>query len=139
QSQYVSFKADVSQKIANMEKTPSFTSNTITVNAGTTTTLTDTNGVLKDYVSFDKSVNGIRIAHNKGENTMNVIVDENCTLESYIFTPAEMNSWGIIKETTRNQDTTVYITFKEGVQNQLYALNYNDPVTMSLSLKINAF
>ena len=139
QSQYVSFKAGVSQKIANMEKTPSFTSNTITVNAGTTTTLTDTNGVLKDYVSFDKSVNGIRIAHNKGENTMNVIVDENCTLESYIFTPAEMNSWGIIKETTRNQDTTVYITFKEGVQNQLYALNYNDPVTMSLSLKINAF
>lgn len=139
QSQYVSFKADVSQKIANMEKTPSFTSNTITVNAGTTTTLTDTNGVLKDYVSFDKSVNGIRIVHNKGENTMNVIVDENCTLESYIFTPAEMNSWGIIKETTRNQDTTVYITFKEGVQNQLYALNYNDPVTMSLSLKINAF
>lgn len=139
QSQYVSFKADVSQKIANMEKTPSFTSNTITVNAGTTTTLTDTNGVLKDYVSFDKSVNGIRIVHNNGENTMNVIVDENCTLESYIFTPAEMNSWGIIKETTRNQDTTVYITFKEGVQNQLYALNYNDPVTMSLSLKINAF
>lgn len=139
QSQYVSFKADVSQKIANMEKTPSFTSNTITVNAGTTTTLTDTNGVLKDYVSFDKSVNGIRIVHNKGENTMNVIVDENCTLESYIFTPAEMNSWGIIKEETRNQDTTVYITFKEGVQNQLYALNYNDPVTMSLSLKINAF
>lgn len=139
QSQYVSFKADVSQKIANMEKTPSFTSNTITVNAGTTTTLTDTNGVLKDYVSFDKSVNGIRIVHNKGENTMNVIVDENCTLESYIFTPAEMNSWEIIKETTRNQDTTVYITFKEGVQNQLYALNYNDPVTMSLSLKINAF
>lgn len=139
QSQYVSFKADVSQKIANMEKTPSFTSNTITVNAGTTTTLTDTNGVLKDYVGFDKSVNGIRIVHNNGENTMNVIVDENCTLESYIFTPAEMNSWGIIKETTRNQDTTVYITFKEGVQNQLYALNYNDPVTMSLSLKINAF
>lgn len=139
QSKYEAFKADVSQKMARMEMTPSFSSGTITVDAGTTTTLTDNNGVLKDYISFDRSANGIRITHNKGENTMKVIVDENCTVQSYMFTPADMNSWGIIKEGTENHDTTVYISFKEGVQNQLYSLNYNDPVTMSLSLKINAF
>ena len=34
---------------------------------------------------------------------------------------------------------TVYITFKDGVQNQLYAMNYNFPVSMSLNLKINSF
>ena len=139
QSKYEAFKADVNAKMNKMAMQPSFVNGTTTVDAGTTTTLTDTNGVLKDYVSFDKTANGIRIIHNKGENTMQVIVDENCSLESYAFTPADMNSWGIIKEETENHDTTVYITFKEGVQNQLYALNYNDPVTMSLSLRINAF
>ena len=139
QSKYEAFKADVNAKMNKMAMQPSFVNGTVTVDAGTTTTLTDNNGVLKDYNSFDKTVNGIRITHSKGENTMKVIVDESCSLESYVFTPADMNSWGIIKEGTENHDTTVYITFKEGVQNQLYALNYNDPVTMSLSLKINSF
>lgn len=112
QNQYVAFKAEIEQKIANMEKTPSFTKETITVDAGTTTTLIDKNGVLKDYASVDRAVNGIRITHNYGENTMNVTVDENCNLESYIFTVDELQNWGLIKEESRNHDTTVYITFK---------------------------
>ena len=45
----------------------------------------------------------------------------------------------MIKSGTENKNTTVYITFKEGVQNQLYSLNYNDPVSMSLNLGINRF
>ncbi len=139
QSQYETFKADVETQLANFERKPSFTSSTVTIDAGTTTTLTDTNGVLKDYVSIDKKVNGIRIVHKYGENTMQVIVDEDCQLESYIFTNDEMESYGLIKEITKNCNTTVYISFKEGVQDQIIALNYNDPVTMSLSLKINSF
>ena len=43
--------------MANMELTPSFTSSTITVDVGTTTTLTDSNGVLSSYASIDKTVN----------------------------------------------------------------------------------
>lgn len=139
QSQYEAFKVEMETKLANFERKPSFTSSTVTVDAGTTTTLTDSNGVLKDYASIDKKVNGIRIVHAYGENTMQVIVDEDCQLESYIFTNDEMESYGLIKEETRNHNTTVYISFKEGVQDQIIALNYNDPVTMSLSLKINSF
>lgn len=139
QSQYEAFKVEMEAKLANFERKPSFTSSTVTVDAGTTTTLTDSNGVLKDYTSVDKKVNGIRIVHNYGENTMQVIVDEDCQLESYIFTNDEMESYGLIKEETRNHNTTVYISFKEGVQDQIIALNYNDPITMSLSLKINSF
>lgn len=139
QSQYEAFKTEMESKLANFERKPSFTSSTVTVDAGTTTTLTDSNGVLKDYVSIDKTVNGIRIVHNYGENTMKVTVDENCSLESYVFTNDEMESYGLIKEETKNCNTTVYISFKEGVQDQIIALNYNDPVTMSLSLKINSF
>ena len=139
QNRYIAFKENVKQKIANIEKTPYFGSETIEIEVGTSKIFTDVNGVLKDYVSIDKTVNGIRIVHNYGENTINVTVDENCNLESYIFTKEEMESYGLIKEETRNHNTTVYITFRDGVQNQLYAMNYNNPVSMSLSLKINSF
>jgi len=139
QNRYISFKNEVQQKMASIKIKPSFTNEMVTVDAGTTTTLTDSNGVLSSYASIDKTVNGIRIQHNLGENTMNVTVSEDCNVDSYVFTDYEMMSYGLIKEETRNYDTTVYITFRDGVQDQLYSLQYNDPVTMSLGLKIDAF
>ena len=139
QSQYISFKAEINEKIANMKKQPSFVYETITVGVGETKTITDSNNVLKDYVSFDKTVDGIRISHTKGQNTLTITVDENCTKETYKITESTMKEWGIIKEETADKDTTVFFTFREGVQNQLYALNYNDPVTMLLDLKIDQY
>lgn len=139
ENRYLAFKSEIEQKMANMELQPSFTNSTITLDVGTTTTLTDSYGVLSSYASIDRTVHGIRIQHNHGENTMNVTISEDCSIESYIFTIQEMESYGLIKEETRNHDTTVYITFKAGVQNQLYAMNYNDPVSMPLSLQINSF
>lgn len=139
QSQYISFKAEINEKIANMKKQPSFVYETITVDVGETKTITDSNNVLKDYVSFYKTVDGIRISHTKGQNTLTITVDENCTKETYKITESTMKSWGIIKEETADKDTTVFFTFREGVQNQLYALNYNDPVTMLLDLKIDQY
>ena len=137
QSQYEAFKADKNAKIDNMERKPSFCSETITVEVGQTKTLTDSNNVLGQYVSFDKTVDGIRITHNKGENTLNVTANEDCTKEAIRISENTMFDWGVIKEETHNQHSTVYFTFRDGVQNQLYSLNYNDPVTMSLSFKIN--
>ena len=74
QKDYVSFKAEINKKIANMKLQPSFIDDTITITAGETKTITDTNNVLKDYVSFDKTVDGIRIQHSKGQNTMKITV-----------------------------------------------------------------
>lgn len=139
QKQYISFKAEVNEKIANMKKQPSFVNDTIIVDLGETKTITDSNNVLKDYVSFDKSVDGIRIQHTQGQNTLTITVDASCTKETYVISESTMKNWGIIKEATSDKDTTVFFTFEEGVQNQLYALNYNDPVTMLLDLKINSF
>ena len=139
QSQYQSFKAEINSKMNQMKTKPSFSDTTVTVEVGETTTLTDNNGVLADYSSIDKTVNEIRFVHTKGQNTLNITVGENCTIENYRVTDEEMKSWGLIKEETRDHDTTVYFQFKEGVQNQLYAMNYNDPVSMSLGIKINLF
>ena len=139
QSQYESFKTKIDNQIANMQKQPSFVYSTINVDVGTSTVLTDTNNVLKDFVSFDKNIDVVRIQHNIGENTMTIIVDKNYTKENLKITEDKMKSWGIIKEETVDNDTTVFFTFKEGVQNQLYSLNYNDPVSMPLNIKINIF
>ena len=137
QDRYIAFKNDINNKIDNMQKKPSFCSTTITLEAGETTTITDANGVLADYTSVDVTTEGIRIVHNKGENTMNITVNEDCQREEYRISDEMMKNWGIIKEETRDNDSTIYFSFKEGVQNQLYAMHYNDPVTMNLDLKIN--
>lgn len=139
QNEYVAYKNDITNKINNMQRKPSFSNSTITLDIGQTTTLTDTNGVLADYCSIDKTINGIRLVHNKGENTMTLTVDEGCTLENYQITEEMMKQWGLIKEQTRDNDTTIHITFPGDVQDQLYSLNYNDPVAMSLNLQINLF
>lgn len=137
QSQYNSFKETIDQQINEMAKQPSFVGTTIELEAGETKNITDTNNVLKDYNSIDKTVNGIRFVHNKGENTITITVDQDCNVENYRVSDATMKEWGMIKDGTQDNDTTIYFTFPEGVQDQLYSLHYNNPVTMSLSLKIN--
>lgn len=137
QSQYSNFKNNINSQINNMKKRPSFDATTITLDAGETKTITDTNGVLQDYGSIDKTKDGIRFQHNKGENTLKITVPENCTLESLNISDATFKEWGMVKADTEDHDTTIYFTFEEGVQNQLYALHYNDPVTLRISLKIN--
>ena len=139
QKEYVKFKNEVDSKMAKMRMQPSFVSDTITLECGETKILTDSNKVLADYVSFDKTIDGIRISHKKGQNTLSISIDEKCNKETYRITESTMKNWGIIKEATADKDTTVYFTFKEGVQNQLYALNYNDTISMSLNLKINQY
>ena len=139
QNDYIALKNEITQKINNMEKRPSFDATTITIDAGTSKTLTDSNGVLKDYNSIDKTVDGIRFQHNKGENTLTITVDANCTTESYKISDNTMKSWGMIKEGTQDYDTTFFIDFPTGVQDQIYSVNYNDPVTLGFNLKVNIY
>lgn len=137
QSGYVSFKSQINQKIADMERRPSFDGTTIELEAGETKVITDTNGVLASYNSVDNSTNGIRFQHTKGENTLTITVSEDCTVEQLNISDNTMKSWGMVKEESADKDTTIYFAFREGVQNQLYSLHYNDPVSLAFSLKIN--
>ncbi len=137
QSQYVAFKAEVQSKINEIKREPSFSGNIITLNIGDTMTLVDTNEVLKDYESVNKTINGITIIHNYGENDMTIRVNNDCVIEEMNFTNTVMRKLGLIKKGTEDNDTTVYFTFAESVQPQLYSLDYNDPVAISLKLNIN--
>lgn len=138
QSEYENYKRYIDNKIDNIKKRPSFCTSTITVDAGETTTITDENGVLADYKSINHTENGVTFVHNQGENTIQVTVNDDCTLEDFRISDEMMRDWGLIKGSTQDNDTTVYFEFENG-QNQLYAFHYNDPVTMSMHLAINAF
>lgn len=139
QGQYSSFKDRINFLIRDMDKRPSFSGKTITLNLGQTKTLLDTNGVLVNYPSIDKTIEGIRIQHNQCEERMQITTSNHCTLEKYTISEEMMKSWGMIKEATNDNDTTVFFSFKDGVQDQLYSMNYNEPVSMYLDLQINLF
>lgn len=139
QAEYENFKARINSEMKAIETRPSFDGKTINVQAGQSKTIDDTNGVLASYPSIDRTTNGIRVTHSKGSNSMTILVDENTSLENYTITDAEFKSWGMIKEGTEDKDTMVFFEFPNGVQNQLYSMSYNDPVTLGISLKIESF
>lgn len=136
QSQYEVFKAEVDSRIANIQKQPSFSGTTVETEIGKTITLTDTNEVLSGYSSIDKTIDGISIIHNQGENTLSIIVNNDCTLEGYSFTENIMKDLGLIKEETIDNDTTLYFLFPDKVQDQLYSMHYNEPIALSINLNI---
>ncbi len=138
QNEYIAFRNEVNKKMTKMQTRPSFDGTTVTIRTGETTTLTDSNETLADYNSIDVIENGIRIIHNKGENTMQIQVSEDCTIENYRISDDMFRQWGLIKTDTENKDTTVYIEFADGVQDQIYSLNYNDPTAMKLTLAVEA-
>ena len=137
QSQYEDFKNEINMKINTMSTRPSFDTENIVLEAGETKVLTDTNKVLANYGSIDNWKDGIRFQHNKGENTLTITVSDNCAIEKLNISDNTMKSWGLIKEGTEDCDSTIYFEFEDDVQNQLYALNYNDPVSLAFSLRIN--
>lgn len=139
QAEYENFKARINSEMKEIETRPSFDGKTINVQAGQSKTIDDTNGVLANYPSIDRTTNGIRVTHSKGSNSMTILVDENTSLENYTITDAEFKSWGMIKEGTEDKDTMVFFEFPNGVQNQLYSMSYNDPITLGVSLKIDSF
>ena len=60
QAQYESFKNDVNNKMAAIERRPSFNNTTINIKAGETKVLQDTNGELAKYNSINATKDGIR-------------------------------------------------------------------------------
>ena len=70
---------------------------------------------------------------------MTIYVDENTNLENYRISDSTFREWGMIKNGTEDNDTMVYFEFASGVQNQLYCMSYNDPVTLNFSLEIETF
>ena len=139
QEEYENFKEEIYHKIDNLEKKPSFDKENIIIEIGETKVINDENNVLENYNSIDITTDGIRIVHNKGENFMTLTANEECMLNEYRISNDMFKSWGMIKGDTQDNDTTIYFAFKEGVQNQLYSLHYNDPISLAMNLEVERY
>lgn len=122
-----------------MQRRPSFDGQTITINMEEEKILTDTNGVLSSYNSIDTIYEGVRIRHTKGENTLSLYATGSATDGTKVLTDFDCKNLGLIKEESADNDTSIYFSFNNGAQAQLYTLHYNDPVPMSLRMNVEAF
>ena len=138
QNLYIKFKQEIDKEIEDIEKKPSFCNQTIDIQAGDSKTIKDTNLVLKDFPELDKTLDEVRIIHKKGENELTIQANDNCNPKTINITEDMLTSWGFIKEETDNNHTTIYLEFKRGVQNQLYSMDYNLPITLHLNLNIQS-
>ena len=113
------------QNMKNIEKKPSFNGTNVgTIKAGEKLTITDTNGVLKDYPEFtNKDTSGVTISHSNNSNNIVITVDKTCT-NTHFFIPQNKYRKTI---TGNGNDCLLYNPKEGGTQKLLYSAYY-DPV-----------
>ena len=122
---YNNWVKQAEQNMKNIEKRPSFNGTNIgTIKAGEKLTITDTNGVLKDYPEFtNKDTSGVTISHSNNSNNIVITVDKTCTNTNF-FIP--QNKYR--KTMTGNGNDCLLYNPKEGGTQKLLYSAYYDPV-----------
>ncbi len=116
----------------------SFSGNTKAINLGGSATLTDSNGVLKYYPAFSKTVDKVTFSHTKGENKLTISVADNCTTHSVKFKSSSYDIFQGLPTGHQYDDTMnyVYFDFESGnVQNLMFS-KYVDPHSFSINVNI---
>lgn len=138
-SLYKQWKADTEELIdLYYNKQISFNGDTTKINLGGSVTLTDSNGVLKYYPTFSKTINKVTFSHTKGENKLNISVASDCTTHSVSFNSASQKIYkNLPNGSSYDEDTTnyVYFEFKGDIQNLMFSKKA-DPQTFKLDVNI---
>lgn len=113
------------QNMKNIEKKPSFNGTNVgTIKAGEKLTITDTNGVLKDYPEFtNKDTSGVTISHSNNSNNIVITVDKTCTNTIFSIPQKKYR-----KTMTGNGNDCLLYNPKEGGTQKLLYSAYYDPV-----------
>ena len=139
-SLYKSWLADTEDLIdLYYNKQVSFNGSTKTINLGGSATLTDSNGVLKYYPTFSKTVDKVTISHTNGENKLTVSVAENCTTHSVSFNSAAYSIYKYLPNgNSYDDDTTnyVYFEFDKGAIQNLMLSKQADPQTFKFNIDV---
>ncbi len=120
-------------------KKPSFNGTAKNINLGGSTTLTDSNGVLKYYPTFSKTINNVTFKHTKGENTLSISVADNCSTHAVTFNSASQKVYqGLPTGQNFDADTMnyVYFNFDSGSVQDLMFSNYVDPQNFKIDVKV---
>ena len=121
------------------EKLPSFNGDTKSVNLGGSITVNDSNGAMKYYPSFEKTMDRVTFKHAEGENKLTITVADNCTTHSVHFkSSTEKIFKGLPNGDNYNSNLNnyVYFNFESGsIQNLMFS-NYVDPQTFNIKVNI---
>ena len=115
----------------------SFNGDTKEINLGGSATLTDSNGVLKYYPTFSKTVDKVTFSHTKGENKLSISVADNCSTHSVNFKSSSYDIFQGLPTGDQFDDDTMnymYFEFEGNVQNLMFS-KYVDP--HSFNIKVN--
>lgn len=139
-SLYKSWLADTEDLIdLYYNKQVSFNGSTKTINLGGSATLTDSNGVLKYYPTFSKTIDKVTISHTNGENKLTISVAENCTTHSVSFKSASYSIYKCMPNGNSYDDDTmnyVYFDFDNGnIQNLMFS-KQADPQFFSFDINV---
>lgn len=128
-SGYNEWVANAEENMRNLNIRPSFDGKSdFKYLAGTTHTITDTNGVLKDYPAFTQDSNGVKIVHEANSNELTISIDSNCTQTSFAI--LDRKYWKTITGDANN--CLLYAPASGGTQRLLYSAYY-DPVSFTMS------
>lgn len=133
-SGYNEWIANAEANMRNLNTYPSFDSSDITSSepylAGSTHTITDINGVLKDYPAFTQDSNGVKIVHESNSNTITITIDKTCNSTSFMLTQL------VVKEITGDTNNCLlYSPASGGTQRLLYSAYY-DPIGLDFRGRI---
>ncbi|MCM1284750.1 MAG: SpaA isopeptide-forming pilin-related protein [Acetobacter sp.] len=120
------------------DKAVSFDGDTKKINLGGSTTLTDSNGVLKYYPTFSKTIDKVTFSHTKGENKLKISVASDCTTHSVKFNSASQKIYKNLPDGSAYDDDTtnyVYFEFEGNVQNLMFSKKA-DPQTFKIDVNI---
>ena len=121
------------------DKQISFNGDTKKINLGGSVTLTDSNGVLKYYPSFSKTIDKVTFKHTKGENKLNISVADNCSTHSVKFKSSSYDIFQGLPTGQQYDDDTmnyVYFDFDSGnIQNLMFS-KYVDPHSFSINIDV---
>ena len=129
-SDYDDWIENAERNMATLDTKPSFNnSNVGTITVGTTKTITDSNGVFKDYPSFTVNKNGIKMTHGANSNQLTITVDKTCTTTSF-----KINNGDFYKNNTGDDDELLlfYPYGSDKYQKLIYSAYY-DPVSFALN------
>lgn len=126
-SGYNAWVSNAETNMKNLNTYPSFDENNVgAFLAGDSYTITDSNGVLKDYPAFTQDNNGVKIIHNDNSNDIVITIDKSCTATNFIL---QANRY--YKTITGDSNNCLlYNPASGGTQKLLYSAYY-DPIDVS--------
>lgn len=130
-SGYNEWVANAEKNMRNLNTHPSFDGENVgEFLAGTTHTITDTNGVLKDYPAFSENNNGVSITHEANSNSITIEIDTNCTQTLYMLKGSYYKTI-----TGDANNLLLYAPASGGTQRLLYSAYY-DPIDLYFEASI---